>query len=125
MLEHRTLTEAFIQENPIDVVFRRRSRVQTNEGGWSLGPEVNQPAQTARLVQSGRVGAAGTRHTPDGRLRDATATLLLLPGANVEIGDLVEIPPQAAGDPGLVGDWEVVDIGGRWAMNVEIVKHGG
>lgn len=119
-------TEAFIEENAVDLVFRRRPQTPTLEGGWVLGAEVQLPPQRCRFVQSGRVGAAGQRNTPEGRLRDVTATLVLMPGGDVQIGDLVSIPVQGVGgDAGLVGDWEVVDINGRWAVNAEVFKHGG
>lgn len=112
------------QDTEIELVFRRRPRVRTHEGGWAQGPEEMLPVQLGRFVQSGRVGATGIRHTGEGRLRDVTATIVMLPGSNVKIGDLVDIPPHGVGgDPGIAGEFEVFDISGRWAMNVEVIKH--
>jgi hypothetical protein len=117
-------TQDFISENVLDLVFRRRAKVPTNEGGWQWGAVTALPIQQGRFVQSGRVGAAGMRNTPAGRLRDVTATILMMPGSDVQIGDLVDIPAHGiGGDVGIVGEWEVSDISGRWAMNVEVFKH--
>jgi len=118
------ITQAFISENPFEIVMRRRDKLPQEDGGFLWGPEQPKPAQTCRLVQSGRVGAAGQRHTPDGRLREVVATLVFMAGADVQIGDLCNIPDDvAAGDHGLIGEWIVMDISGRWAVNAEIAKH--
>jgi hypothetical protein len=117
-------TQDFVAENPLMLVFKRVQRLETSEGGYVDNIVTELEPQLGRFVQSARVGDSGTRHTAEGRLRDVSAVILMLPGADVQIGDLVNVPPHGiGGDPGIVGEWEVIDISGRWAMNVEVVKH--
>jgi hypothetical protein len=43
-------TEAFIDENPIEIVLRRSVRTKTSAGGWAMGAPSPLPPQRVRLV---------------------------------------------------------------------------
>jgi hypothetical protein len=82
-------TELFIDENPIDVVFRRSSRVKTSAGGWTDGSPTTLQPQRVRLVsQHGylvdqRLGAEGDVSVP-------RFTVVGLPGVDMKRGDVFE-----------------------------------
>lgn len=115
----------FISENAIMVAFKRRTKVETPEGGFQWSSTVTTlPPQKARLVQSGRIAAAADRNIPDGRIVNIEATLVMAVGADVQLYDLVDIPAHGVGgDPALEGQWEVGQISGRWALNAGIFRH--
>lgn len=107
-------TDAFIRDNPFDVVLSRFTRMDTPAGGTKKVPLGTLPPQLARLVESGLQGSSATRHLPDGRVVNVQATLVLHVGADVEAGDIFYYNGQ---------DWECGQVGGRWATRVEVWRY--
>jgi hypothetical protein len=108
-------TDLFIRDNPFDVVLTRYRTVDTPAGGTkkvALGPL---SPQLARLVESGLQGASATRHLPDGRTVNVSATLVLHVGADVKSGDTFHYKGE---------DWECGEISGRWATRAEVFRYG-
>ena len=49
VMERRQI-DALIKADPVDVVFHRRSRIDTPGGGWKWGPETSLPPQEVALI---------------------------------------------------------------------------
>jgi hypothetical protein len=113
---HIKATQAFINENPEDIILTRRAKVTQPSGGfrWDAGAPL--PAQVMRKVAINRVTAAVQRVTEDGRTVFPTAALVALPSADIQSGDLFIL----AGVP-----HEVVFVSDRpkWRLQAEVIEH--
>ena len=108
-------TQAFIDENAFDFVFRRPTWENTEAGGRRKnGPPTTLPPQTGRFVESGLSGDRSPRTLPDGRVVNVYATIVLMPDMDVEMLDLTTYKGQ---------QYEVVSVRGRWATDAEVAKH--
>lgn len=115
---HVVQTQAFIDENPVEIVISRRTKSATASGGWKWGPASPLlSSQTMRKVGSSRLASTIKRTTEDGREVIPTATLIALPDADVEIGDLFDLD----GDT-----FEVVTVENEhppWRLSAEVVEY--
>lgn len=84
---HEKITEAFIDDNPADIVLTRRKRVQTTAGGFVWVDVDPLLAQKGRMVFSSNKGDNLTRTLPEGQVVDVTATLVFAADADVQRGD--------------------------------------
>lgn len=111
-------TQWFIDENPIEggVSLVRYSRVSTPEGGWRESDPQTLDAQPARLVHSTRVSNEQAVTLPDGQVVFTEKTLVMLKGADVQIGD--EFTYE--GDT-----WKILSVGGRYATDASAYRHSG
>lgn len=86
----RRQTHAFINSNLISIRLTRYSKTSTTAGGWTLTKVAELISQDARLVFSSNKNQSVTRVLPDGRVVIVDATLVMLPDADVEVGDEFE-----------------------------------
>ena len=84
---HAKITSAFIDENPTEIVFTRRKRVNTSAGGKTWATDAVLQAQTGRMVFSSNKGDNVSRIRAEGATVDPTATLVFVAGADVQAGD--------------------------------------
>jgi hypothetical protein len=84
-------TQAWIDENSVEVSFMARRKVSTADGGWEWQNEAPMLPQKARLVYSGNKGDSVQRTLSDGQVVVVQATLVFMPGAQVEPGWLCEL----------------------------------
>lgn len=112
---HEKQTKAFIEQNSDLIVIRRRPRISDGAGGHTWGAEAALPAQTARKVGQGRVGALTERTTEDGAVVVPTAVLVCMPGADIQRFDHFTL-----GDT----DHEVVWVNTlpEWRITAEVVE---
>lgn len=110
-------TRAFIEENPFDFVFIRPTWEETAAGGRRKnGPPTSLPPQRGRFVESNLSGDTSLRTLPDGDEANVYATIVMMPGANVQQWDLTTYQGH---------QYQVVSVGGRWATDAEVVRHAG
>lgn len=114
---HLAATQAFINENPDDIVLMRAAKVAQPSGGWRLGPPAPLASQVMRKVALNRVTAAVERVLPDGRTVHPTFTLIAMPDADIEAGDTFTLDGAKH---------EVVYVGDRprWRLSAEVVVDG-
>lgn len=113
---HRKATRWFIDENPIEdgVELRRMQKVATPEGGFRREFLRTLDPQPARLVRSNLRSAEKVGVTDKGRTVAVEATLVLLLGADVSIGDEFDYEDHT---------WEVLTISGRYATDAGVYRH--
>lgn len=118
---HHKLTKEFIEDNPDDVVLMRRTKTTTAAGGFKWSASSPLAPQRGRLVMSSNRGDKIERTLPDGKVVLVQGTLIFLPGANVQVGDLLDIP-----EPDGVHSWIVVSVSTTppWRTHVELSRHG-
>lgn len=106
---HYKITEAFIDDNSNDIILERRERIQTTAGGFKWQKVADLAPQKGRIVVSAQRGDAVSRTLPDGNILDISATLIFLPGADVQRGDLFLYDGErwAVGRVARVPDWRV------------------
>lgn len=80
-------TDAFIKVSPVDLVFRRKTKVSDGKGGTKSAAETDVDAQTVRVV-----GVSNGRPpiTIDGRQLTINKNVVGMPGLDIELGDLFE-----------------------------------
>lgn len=112
---HDRITEAFIEENPVDVILTERRRVATTSGGYRWEEVGPRSPQKARLIIPDAAGSV--RHTEEGRVVLVEGILVLKRNAQVEIGDLWKRSDSV---------WEVFSIGRvqNWSVNAEMKRYG-
>lgn len=83
-------TEAFIDENPVDVRFIRTPRVRTSAGGWVDGAPISLDPQRVRLVnQQGYL--ADRRINEQGDVIVPRYMVIGMPGTDMRKGDTFTI----------------------------------
>lgn len=82
---HDPITEAFIDESPVEVPFTVREKVQTPAGGYKWQEGLPLAPQTARLINS---GTDASRTLEDGRVVIIEGTLVMRYDAVVKVGYL-------------------------------------
>ncbi len=114
------VTKGFIDEELQAIVFTRRIREATSAGGkvWKVVGDL--PAQDGRKITV-RERAENVRTTSDGRTINVGSVLILMPGADVQEGDLWA--NDNLGPAGAV--WEVLYVSRdpSWRTQVEIVRY--
>lgn len=112
---HRKATRWFIDENPFQVELKRQEKVATPEGGFRNEFQRTLDPAPARLVRSNLRSAETSVVTEQGDTVQVTATLVMLPGADVRKGDEFDYE----------GDrWQVVSLSGRYAVNAGVFRYG-
>jgi hypothetical protein len=95
-------TRAFIDADPVTVVFLRPVKEETPAGGIKSGPPLELPPQRARLVPlSGNVWDRSKQKVDEGNIPDVTFQLIGMPGFDVRKGDEFLV----AGD-----EWKVTHV---------------
>jgi hypothetical protein len=110
---HLKQTEAFINENPVDVVVTRRTKQANNSGGWKWTNPQNLDPQTMRKVGT---TTPVSRETADGKTVLPNAVMIALPDADLQIGDLFTIEGR---------DHEVVWVDSDhppWRLRAEVIE---
>lgn len=80
-----------ISDDKVEVVFRRRPRVDTPGGGWRYtGPEKKLRPQTVTLVPFKRRMTEFLVNTEMGNVKDMPYVLIGPPGLDIQEGDLFE-----------------------------------
>lgn len=113
---HVRQTEAFVAENPVDIVITPRAKEATGAGGHRWVDQPPLPSQRVRLVAIGRVTAVATRTTEDGRVVTPTHTLIAVPGTVVNPMDKFSVGSD---------QYEVVTVSSKpeWRVSAEVVAH--
>lgn len=108
-------TRAFIEENPADFEFVRPRWESTPAGGLKkVEPPLTLAPQRGRFVESNLASASSVRTLPDGRVVNVEATIVLMPGADVQDWDEVEYGGRR---------YMVIGTSGRWAVNAEVSRY--
>lgn len=112
------ITEAFIAENPRQVVLIRRAKVATTAGGFTWGAPVNQAAQTFRKIEARVSGAVGdSKSTGDGDVIVPVFMLVCPLNANIQRDDRLFIDNKEY----KVGKLHKRDLFGRTVA--EVMEH--
>lgn len=91
---HIRQTQAFIDENPMDIVVHRRHKVDTPSGGWTWEADADLASQTVRKVGKFVSSASSdgiARTTSDGKVVVPSSVVIGLPDWDVQIGDTFDI----------------------------------
>ena len=83
----RRQIDALINADPIGVRFRRREKVQTTSGGWTLGPEQILAAQEITLIPFKRRMTEFLIDTQEGNIADLPYVLVGRYTLNIQEGD--------------------------------------
>jgi len=87
LLMRRRNVTAFIDADPVDVVFSRATRVRTPAGGWVEGPRTPLSSQRARIIDSVRRFADTQVNTEAGNIPITAKILIGLYNMDIEVGD--------------------------------------
>lgn len=82
-------TEAFIDENPIDIVLKRSVRTKTSAGGWVMSAPMELLPQRVRLV-SMQAYLVDRRLGPEGDVTVPRFTVIGLPTVDMKRNDTFE-----------------------------------
>lgn len=88
---HLRLTEAFINERPVDVILMRPVVVEDFSGGYVSSGSSPLPSQTVRKVASPFVRDAAARVITDGDQNRPSFTLIGMPDVDILKDDTFEI----------------------------------
>lgn len=118
---HAKNTEAFINENPTEIVFERRKKESTPSGGFKWVKDRDIEAQIGRIVFSVNKSDSTSRVLPDGEVVNLYATITMRPGADVEYNDLLHDVQEG----GIVRSWRVITVSHTpsWRTSVEIAEN--
>ena len=119
--EHIAITQAFIYENPHQVVITRQTKVSDGAGGFVVSGETTLPAQTMRLVgiEPRRGHTLVMSVTRDGEQVMASSSLICLPDADIENQDQFIVD----GDTSKVYEVLTVENQPGWRLRVEVYLH--
>lgn len=111
---HRKLTEAYIEDNPRDIVFNRKKKVRTSAGGFRVLPDASLLPQRGRLV-AGSSRGSGDITLPEGRVVSPTGTIVMPRGSDVKRHDTAVIDGMS---------YEVVLVSvGPWSVEASVINH--
>ncbi len=112
------LTDQFIQENPVQVIVKRRPKVVTSAGGFRRGDPVPLAPQTFRKVEINLRTALSARTTEDGAVVVPSFMLVTPWNADIKNHDRMVIDDK---------DCEIVTVGFASLLmrkTAEVYQHG-
>lgn len=118
---HVAITAKFIDQNPSDLLLRRRVRTADGAGGFTTAyVDVEGPVTVRRVLHGGRNGVE--RVSESGHTVIPQWTLILMPDADVQLFDQFDFPPYSQAPHVCEIVW--LSDSPPWRLQAEVYEHG-